>query len=194
MQGVAVPRQEQYPPPGRVMRSRSFEGLLASTTSLVSKMAPQVILYAYPESPFGQKLSLVLLFKQIPFSQVLVPRIPPRSALIDPLGITYRRIPVLAIGNDLYLECVSVSRLSPGARDLPLIRAHLLQHFAGRPRARACVSRTLARWKDLGTPDGERVLLVGPGDLPPRGLTAPVGPHDGQFYQGPERIQWCSHH
>lgn len=66
-------------------------------------MAPRVILYAYPQSPFAQKLELVLLFKRIDYSYVEVPRIPPRDAL-QKLGITYRRIPVLAIGADLYLD------------------------------------------------------------------------------------------
>ncbi|KAL8278052.1 hypothetical protein RQP46_009512 [Phenoliferia psychrophenolica] len=67
-------------------------------------MAPQIILYAYPESPFGQKLIQVLVLKQLPYAHVLVPRMPPRSALADSLGVTYRRIPVLAIGNDVFLD------------------------------------------------------------------------------------------
>ena len=73
-------------------------------------MAPQIVLYAYPESPFGQKLSQVLLLKQLPYSLVLVPRMPPRSELAL-LGVTYRRIPVLAIGNDVYLECAARASL-----------------------------------------------------------------------------------
>lgn len=60
------------------------------------------LVVADPESPFAQKLSLVLLFKQLPYSVCVVPRMPPRSAL-RLLGINYRRIPVLAIGSDVYL-------------------------------------------------------------------------------------------
>ena len=49
----------------------------------------------------------MLLLKQVPYAIVAVPRMPPRSALADSLGVTYRRIPVLAIGNDVFLECGS---------------------------------------------------------------------------------------
>lgn len=65
---------------------------------------PNIILYGYPQSPFYQKLQLVLLFKQLPYSIVKVGRMPPRLALSDDLGITYRRIPVIAIGNDVYCD------------------------------------------------------------------------------------------
>jgi glutathione S-transferase len=54
---------------------------------------PPIILYGYRESPFYQKLLLVLLFKQLPYSIVKTGRMPPRLALSDDLGITYRRIP-----------------------------------------------------------------------------------------------------
>ncbi|SGY97545.1 BQ5605_C035g11412 [Microbotryum silenes-dioicae] len=63
----------------------------------------KVILYAYPQSPFAAKLELVLTLKQIPYHYVEVERMPPRPAL-HLLNITYRRIPVLAIDSDLYLD------------------------------------------------------------------------------------------
>lgn len=58
----------------------------------------------------------MLLFKAIPYSLVRVERIPPRPAL-QQLGVTYRRIPVLAIGANLYfdtsLAIQALERLSP---------------------------------------------------------------------------------
>ncbi|SCZ96410.1 BZ3500_MvSof-1268-A1-R1_Chr8-2g10175 [Microbotryum saponariae] len=63
----------------------------------------KVILYAYPQSPFAAKLELVLTLKQVPYHYVEVERMPPRPAL-HLLNITYRRIPVLAIDSDLYLD------------------------------------------------------------------------------------------
>ncbi|KAI5476787.1 hypothetical protein MNV49_007302 [Pseudohyphozyma bogoriensis] len=82
---------------------------------------PPVILYTYPESPFGQKLSLVLLLKRVPYSLVKVARMPPRDEL-DVLGVKYRRIPVLAVGNDVYfdtsLAILALERVFP---DTPLL-------------------------------------------------------------------------
>lgn len=46
---------------------------------------------------------LVLLFKKLPYKLVKVQRMPPRPEL-EILGITYRRIPVLVVGNDVYCD------------------------------------------------------------------------------------------
>lgn len=64
---------------------------------------PAVLLWAYPSSPFAQKLQRVLELKGISYSYCTVTRMPPRPAL-QQLGITYRRIPVLAIGADVYFD------------------------------------------------------------------------------------------
>ena len=64
---------------------------------------PPIILYGYSQSPFFQKMKLVLLFKKLPYKIVKVTRMPPRPEL-SLLGITYRRIPVLAIGSDVYCD------------------------------------------------------------------------------------------
>lgn len=66
--------------------------------------SPEIILYGYSASPFYQKMLLVIRLKQLPFSIVKVNRQPPRPELEVSLGITYRRIPVLAIGNDVYCD------------------------------------------------------------------------------------------
>lgn len=66
-------------------------------------MSKAIVLFSYPESPFGKKLELVLLFKQLPYSICTTTRIPPRPALLA-LGINYRRIPVLSIGNEVYTD------------------------------------------------------------------------------------------
>lgn len=65
--------------------------------------SPQIILYGYSASPFLQKLVLVLNFKRLEYSLVKVPRQPPRDALAA-LGITYRRIPVLFVGGECYVD------------------------------------------------------------------------------------------
>ncbi|KAI0921654.1 hypothetical protein AcW1_004435 [Taiwanofungus camphoratus] len=63
-----------------------------------------VILYHYEASPFASKVKNILALKRIPHSRVQVSYIPPRRELLEDLGIAYRRIPVLAIGNDVYCD------------------------------------------------------------------------------------------
>ncbi|EIN10838.1 hypothetical protein PUNSTDRAFT_43613 [Punctularia strigosozonata HHB-11173 SS5] len=65
---------------------------------------PSVVLYRYDASPFARKISNLLLLKNIPHYEVDVSRAPPRPELSSLLGISYRRIPVLAIGNDVYCD------------------------------------------------------------------------------------------
>lgn len=66
-------------------------------------MSKEIVLFSYPESPFAKKLELVLLFKRLPYSICPTTRMPPRPALLA-LGINYRRIPVLSIGNEVYTD------------------------------------------------------------------------------------------
>ncbi|CAL1701069.1 unnamed protein product [Somion occarium] len=63
-----------------------------------------VVLYHYDASPFATKVKNMLLLKQIPHKRVAVPVTLPRPELAEKLGVTYRRIPVLAIGNDVYCD------------------------------------------------------------------------------------------
>ncbi|OCH88279.1 hypothetical protein OBBRIDRAFT_827226 [Obba rivulosa] len=68
-------------------------------------MAPKepVVLYQYDTSPISTKIKNVLTLKHIPHKRVHVAEMPPRPELLI-LGVTYRRIPVLAIGNDVYCD------------------------------------------------------------------------------------------
>ncbi|KAJ7129726.1 hypothetical protein C8R44DRAFT_777507 [Mycena epipterygia] len=63
-----------------------------------------VILYRYDASPFSVKIDHVLLLKNIPHQKVNVANMLPRPEITDLLGVTYRRIPILAIGNDIYCD------------------------------------------------------------------------------------------
>ncbi|KAH8106019.1 hypothetical protein BXZ70DRAFT_917812 [Cristinia sonorae] len=63
-----------------------------------------VILYHYDASPFATKVKNMLLVKRIPHKRVTVPMTMPRPELSKLLGVTYRKIPVLAIGNDVYCD------------------------------------------------------------------------------------------
>jgi len=66
-------------------------------------MAPSIILYDYETSPYAKKVRMVLDTAGIPYQRCNQPRILPRPDLTD-LGITYRRIPLLSIGKDVYCD------------------------------------------------------------------------------------------
>ncbi|KAI0205935.1 glutathione S-transferase [Astrocystis sublimbata] len=62
-----------------------------------------IVLYHYNLSPFARRIKWYLTLRKIPFSQCMQPRIMPRPDL-NLLGVSYRRIPVLSIGRDVYLD------------------------------------------------------------------------------------------
>ncbi|PPQ72196.1 hypothetical protein CVT26_006927 [Gymnopilus dilepis] len=63
-----------------------------------------VILYRYDASPFSHKIDNVLSLKRIPYYKVDVSSTLPRPEITEYLGLPYRRIPILAIGNDVYCD------------------------------------------------------------------------------------------
>ncbi|KAH8880879.1 hypothetical protein GQ53DRAFT_754720 [Thozetella sp. PMI_491] len=69
-------------------------------------MAPSdlpLILYYYPESPYARRVTWYLALRGIPYTKCIQPRVLPRPDLAR-LGITYRRIPLLAAGREVYLD------------------------------------------------------------------------------------------
>lgn len=65
---------------------------------------PPIALFGYDSSPFTQKIRLTLRLLQIPYTFVLVPSMMPRPILVDNFNLTYRKIPVLAIGKELIID------------------------------------------------------------------------------------------
>ncbi|CEH18134.1 hypothetical protein CBOM_04555 [Ceraceosorus bombacis] len=66
--------------------------------------SPRAIVYGYAGSPFFKKLQDLLAWYRVGHAVVQVSMIPPRPMLSQELGITYRRIPVLALDGQLYLD------------------------------------------------------------------------------------------
>jgi glutathione S-transferase len=64
---------------------------------------PDLILHHYPNSPFSEKIRLVLGFKQLAWKSVIIPRIMPKPDLLALTG-GYRRTPVLQVGSDIYCD------------------------------------------------------------------------------------------
>lgn len=54
-------------------------------------------------SPYGQKTKILLQAAGVPYERVNVSPVLPRQEL-ESLGITYRRIPVLSVGKDVYCD------------------------------------------------------------------------------------------
>ncbi|RMZ66448.1 glutathione S-transferase [Pyrenophora seminiperda CCB06] len=55
-------------------------------------------------SPFTNKVRLALRIKQVPFLYVTVPSMLPRPLLTSTFALHYRKIPVLAIGREIYCD------------------------------------------------------------------------------------------
>lgn len=70
----------------------------------------RVILYGYRQSPYYRKTQLLLAHYGVPYDTVKTDMMPPRPMLSDELGITYRRIPVLALDGELYIDTSAIAR------------------------------------------------------------------------------------
>ena len=65
---------------------------------------PPVVLFGYEASTFTLKARLALRIKQIPYTFVAVPSMMPRPVLKDTFNLTYRKIPILALGREIYCD------------------------------------------------------------------------------------------
>ncbi|ESK92203.1 glutathione s-transferase [Moniliophthora roreri MCA 2997] len=121
---------------------------------------PTVILYRYDISPFCWKADNILLLKGIPHKRVNVSLLLPRPEITDDLGLNYRRVPIMTIGNDIYCDTslmipvlerrfpnsksIFPPRKGGGAPDTGLIRA-FSKYFVDDAVLPAAV--TLAPWE-----------------------------------------------
>jgi len=69
-----------------------------------------LILHHYPESPFSEKIRLLLGYKVADYQGVHIPMIMPRPDLMPMTG-GYRRTPVLQAGADIYCDTAIIARL-----------------------------------------------------------------------------------
>ena len=68
----------------------------------------QLILHHYPISPFAEKIRLILGFKGLHWSSVIIPNIMPKPDLIALTG-GYRKTPMLQIGADIYCDTALIA-------------------------------------------------------------------------------------
>ena len=69
----------------------------------MAQETPPIILFTYPESVVGRRTEWYLTLRNIPYHVCQVDNKMPRPVL-DRLGVHYRRIPVMAVGRDIYCD------------------------------------------------------------------------------------------
>jgi glutathione S-transferase len=97
----------------------------------------QLILHHYPISPFAEKIRLVLGFKGLRWTSVIIPNIMPKPDVIALTG-GYRKTPILQIGADIYCDTALVADVLESEAPSPTLY----------PTAVDAASRTLAQWAD----------------------------------------------
>ena len=98
---------------------------------------PEIILHHYPESPFAEKIRLILGFKGLSYRSVLIPMMLPKPDVIALTG-GYRRTPVLQIGSDIYCDTALIAEVLEGVRPHPTLY----------PAEQAVTARVVAAWAD----------------------------------------------
>jgi len=68
----------------------------------------QLILHHYPMSPFAEKIRLILGYKGLRWSSVLIPNIMPKPDVTALTG-GYRKTPILQIGADIYCDTALIA-------------------------------------------------------------------------------------
>ncbi|EFQ29168.1 glutathione S-transferase [Colletotrichum graminicola] len=90
----------------------------------------KIVLYHYSASPYARRIVWYLALRGIPYVQCMQPPVLPRPD-VEKLGIVHRRIPILAIGRDIYY-------------DTRLMLRKLEQLYPSRPRLGAAVPEEVA--------------------------------------------------
>jgi glutathione S-transferase len=97
----------------------------------------QLILHHYPNSPFAEKIRLILGFKSLHWTSVDIPAVMPKPDVVALTG-GYRKTPILQIGADIYCDTALIADVIEGISPSPTLY----------PPAVAAASRTLAQWAD----------------------------------------------
>ncbi len=95
-------------------------------------MTNDLILHHYPNSPFSEKVRLVLGHKKLAWKSVVMPSVMPKPDLVALTG-GYRRTPVLQIGADIYCDTALICDVLEHQR----AAADALSGTAERPGAHA---------------------------------------------------------
>jgi glutathione S-transferase len=97
----------------------------------------QIILHHYPTSPFAEKIRLILGFKGLRWSSVIIPNVMPKPDVIALTG-GYRKTPIMQIGADIYCDTALIADVIEEQAPQPTLY----------PGGSAGASRILAQWAD----------------------------------------------
>jgi glutathione S-transferase len=97
----------------------------------------QLVLHHYPNSPFSEKIRLILGFKDLHWTSVHIPAIMPKPDVVALTG-GYRKTPILQIGADIYCDTALIADVIDAIAPSPSLY----------PKGAAAASRTLAQWAD----------------------------------------------
>jgi len=98
---------------------------------------PDLILHHYPNSPFAEKIRLVLGYKKLAWKSVIIPSIMPKPDLVALTG-GYRRTPVLQIGADIYCDTALICDMLEHRQPKPPLH----------PQGSIGADRIVAQWAD----------------------------------------------
>lgn len=98
---------------------------------------PNLILHHYPNSPFSEKVRLILGHKQLAWKSVVIPAVMPKPDVIALSG-GYRRTPLLQIGADIYCDTALICDVLEHLQPAPTLY----------PEPEKGLSRILAQWAD----------------------------------------------
>ena len=79
-----------------------------------------IITFTYPQSPYAYKIHSILSLYGVKYSNVPVSRVMPRPEL-EKIGVNYRRIPVMAVGKDVYCDSQAIIDYIMGHYEGPVL-------------------------------------------------------------------------
>jgi glutathione S-transferase len=97
----------------------------------------ELILHHYPQSPFAEKVRLIMGYKGLAWQSVKIPMILPKPELVALTG-GYRRTPVLQVGADLYCDTALISN----------VLEQMAPNRSLYPTGQKGLVRVLAQWAD----------------------------------------------
>jgi glutathione S-transferase len=97
----------------------------------------ELILHHYPTSPFSEKIRLVLGYKKLAWTSVIIPSIMPKPD-VQALTGGYRKTPFLQIGADIYCDSALICDVLEYLQPEPALY----------PASHKGLARVLAQWAD----------------------------------------------
>src|SRR5882724_6141516 len=97
----------------------------------------KLILHHYPNSPFAEKIRLIMGFKKLQWGSVIIPNMMPKPDVVALTG-GYRKTPFLQIGADIYCDTALIADVIESLAPAPSLY----------PAGIAAAARTVGQWAD----------------------------------------------